>query len=256
MDLFENKMDLKKFSSTNLLWNTLKLNYPWSIGRVSQIIYNKKFKTKEEWEEYYFYSGEIRKNKINELNDFTKNILSSNEQPSIKLKYDILRLNLDYGRTKNDLMYKAFLLYDAISKQGNPLNISFKECIYIIKYRIICETWNGIMIREKNTIKTIASKFNKYNLNIIKTKGNIDVKYEVDYEIYFREKLICGLQIKPLSYKKFNSSKLKEHNLKKNKEYEKEFHVPVFYIYSKENGKIENLDELSQINDILNSIYR
>ena len=57
-------IDAEKFRSTNDMWNKLMLNDPWSVGYVSSLIETKEWQTKEEWENFYYNSGEERKRKL------------------------------------------------------------------------------------------------------------------------------------------------------------------------------------------------
>ena len=76
MDLFQNLIDLNKFKSTNAIWNELKLNSPWSVGYVTNLIESSIFSSKEEWRDYYYNSGKERllqigrSRYVNELMDF------------------------------------------------------------------------------------------------------------------------------------------------------------------------------------------
>ena len=130
--------------------------------------------------------------------------------------------------------------------------ISLEECIECVRYRTICETWNGVIVREKNTIE----KLNKISpdLKILKTLGDFDFKYAVDYQLYNGKQLICGIQIKPISYHKGSAIyllKAKKANQRKNNEYEKDFNKPVFYLYSKASGNIINEDVLIKIKSLV-----
>ena len=67
MDEFVLGIDKEKFRSTNGKWNELMLNDPWSVGYVSTLIEAANWKSKEEWEQTYYASGENR-NKYIEQN--------------------------------------------------------------------------------------------------------------------------------------------------------------------------------------------
>ncbi len=77
MDSFKNKLDIKRFNSTNGLWNNMKLNSPWSVGYVTSLIQSKTFQNKEEWEQFYYDSGELRKQKISILDKDLKSKLNN-----------------------------------------------------------------------------------------------------------------------------------------------------------------------------------
>lgn len=251
-DLFINKMDKKKFRYTNKFWNEKGLNTTWSIGCVSELINRGTFRTKEEWAEFYFHSGEDRMKELKKLNlneDIKRKIISL--LPIREMPLELKRLNYKYGRTKDSLRFKGEILYNTICKSGNKLGLTKEECIYAVFYRVIAETWNGIMGREVNTINALEKLLNKkgYILKFKKTDGMFDYNYEVDYQIFSEDRLICGLQIKPESYKK-NSPELqiaKEINKEKNNKYRRDFNKKVFYIYSTHHGYIENIDVINKI---------
>ena len=137
-------------------------------------------------------------------------------------------------------------MFDYVSSKN--INISLEECIECVRFRTICETWNGIIIREKNTIETLKRRF--LSLTFEKTIGEFDHKFAVDYELRFSGKLVCGVQIKPKSYLG-NAPYLKkaqQANKYKNSEYLKSFGKPVFDIIAQLNGVVLN-SEVFQIID-------
>lgn len=253
MDIFENKVSEEKFKSTNSLWNKLHLCESWSLGFVSQLIKEKKFKTKEEWYDFYFKSGQERLNRIK--------LLSKEEQDKLLCgkSYDYngenKNLNLYYGRTKQEIAQKGNILYNEIVKQGNPLNLEIWECQFIAFFRTVCETWNGVMIREITTKENIENHFYKKGkyISLIDTSGRFDYNYAVDFEVYVEGNIVCGIQIKPKSYMNQNISYIKEAHEKntfKNKKYEDKFNRKVFYIYSSQNGYIHNSEVLKELEQL------
>lgn len=116
---------------------------------------------------------------------------------------------------------------------------------------MICETWNGIILQERNTIATLKSKFP--DINFVKTSGYFDHKYAVDYELFIKEKLQAALQIKPKSYlfDKPYIIKAKNTNEKKNQEYRHIFGCSVFTVISDKYGHIHNPEIIQTLNDLL-----
>ena len=208
MDLFVNTLDIGKFESTNEIWNSLYLNNPENVGKVSELILEKHFDRKEEWEEYYYI----------------------------------------HGRSKEYLANVGKNLYDAVKP-----NLTLEECVECVRFRVICQTWNGIIEREPNTIKTLDITFrNKFIFK--KTTFDFDFNYAVDYEMYYKDNLICGIQIKPHSYETSDSpavAKARWSNKNKNIEYTLKFHVPVFTITSKSNGEILSHNELMNLHKLI-----
>lgn len=165
------------------------------------------------------------------------------------LSDDVKSINYEYGRTIEDLNYKAEVLHHH-SKKSN-IKITYEESIVCVKYRIIGETWNGIKLRERNTIKTLQKKFPQLTLE--KTDGSFDHKYAVDFNVYNKSQLLCGIQIKPKSYG-YNMPyilKAKAANKTKNKKYLVEYGVSVIDVLSSQSGTIYNEDCLTEIHKLL-----
>ena len=106
-------------------------------------------------------------------------------------------------------------------------------------------------MREKNTLGSLKTIYPK--VNFVKTSGEFDYKYAVDYELFLGNSLICGIQIKPKSYT-YNTpylNKAKRTNLEKNKKYFQEFNAPVYDVFSTSKGSILNTGVLSTILEFL-----
>lgn len=162
MDEFVLTIDKDKFRSTNAKWNELMLNDPWSVGYVSTLIEAANWKNKEEWEETYYTSGKAR-NVFIEQNatqlGYSKEFFNDTTIPHNKANYyalswDVKNVNTQKGRTKEDLRAKGEILFNAVKNNGYGLTL--EECIECVRFRVICETWNGIILRENNTIKTLG----------------------------------------------------------------------------------------------------
>ena len=243
MDAFKNAIQAEKFRYTNRLWNTLKLNHPQSIGYVSTLIESHHFNSKEEWRDFYFASGEERIAEAKRLGLDLRTISSYHS------------LNTQYGRTEKELADKGKILYEAIVDEGNPLNITLAECVYAVKFRVIAETWNGIILREKNTVEQLTSLFPQ--CTFLKVPGETDFLYAIDYEVYCMGKLCCALQIKPPSYAKGNNSAIataRQANEQKNARYEEEFHCPVLYAYSNTSGELTENNVIQQIQQCIQQV--
>ncbi len=202
MDEFINSINSARFESTNGLWNELMLNDPWSVGYVATLIEMETFKSKEEWEAFYYNSGENRNVKISGLPSELKEKLNDeqlvlrNKAEFIKLSSNLKSFNFYYGRTRQQIAFKGNILFQHATK--NELNIAEEECIEAVRFRTICQTWNGIVIRERNCINSLNRFFP--GIDLISTNGEFDHKYAVDYQLKNEGKLICGIQIKPKSY--------------------------------------------------------
>lgn len=229
MNLFENPINIQKFRSTNAIWNEMKLNSPMSVGYVTNLIESRSFETKEEWRDFYYESGKQRL-------ELLKNKGYNKE------------FSLNFGRTEEELREYGKKMFLEIQRRGNPLQITLPECVFMVKYRVMGETWNGVIMREKNTVETLYRYLPM--LSFVKVDGEADYKYGIDYEVYQGTQLVCAIQIKPLSYEKGSSPeilKAKHANKTKNELYMNEKGVPVHYIYSKIDGSVINADIVSKI---------
>jgi len=209
----------------------------------------------QEWEDYYYNSGTERTNALNDLDqkisDLLQNRLLKDTDPEFYqyMKYDHKQLNYQYGRTKEDLSYKAEVLYHHAKKR--IAHLKMEDAVSAVRHRVIGETWNGIIIREKNTVATILRIFPK--LDVRKTTGAEDHLYAVDYELLYNRKTICGIQVKPKSYT-YNTPyimRAKAANKRKNELYKEKYGVPVIDIISDHSGKIYNAEYADFINGLI-----
>lgn len=253
--IFNLNIDKHLFRSTNNIWNALKLNDPWSVGYVTSLIDNPSITDESSWEAFYYNSGMERKNILAALSTSTQDILNNRLLPYSyndifdTLSKDMKAINYNYGRSKTDLQYKAEILHHHCKKSNINSNIDqIQECVC---YRIIGETWNGIILREKNTIDSLVKIYP--TLEFEKTEASFDHQYAVDYNAYLGTRLVCGIQIKPKSFLSNKSYilKAKRANATKNKKYSKEFGVPSIDIISSQKGQIYNLSNLKVIKELL-----
>lgn len=250
MDEFVLGIDREKFSSTNGKWNSLMLNDPWSVGYVSTLIELQPWSSKEEWEEFYYHSGEERKALLGTYRDLLEDfsLIRTDSATVNKLPREVKSINTQFGRTKDDLKRRAEILYAAVRNNGHGLTL--EECEECVRFRVICETWNGIILREKSTIEVLQKGLPAFSFE--KTSGEVDHSYAVDFEVYNAGVLICGIQIKPRSYT-WNApyiSKARTANKAKNASYTSIKGVPVFDIISTTKGEILNPQVIEQIKSL------
>lgn len=265
MDLVYEKnrrMELRrtlKFKSTNEIWNTLCLNQSWCIGYLTKLFKTKHFKNHSEWESFYYNSGQLRLEKINKLpkskqsilNNFKINATDNSNLINSLEKRDI-NINKYSGRTEQELCEIGKYMYDKINETGNKMCITLDECIDFVKIRVIDEISIGIE-REINTINKLKSFYP--NLTFKEVPVEFDAKYCVDYEVYKNQKLILALQIKSDKYRKGTSAimtETKSFNIQKNKNYKAKYGIDVMYIYSKQNGFIEDFASIKNISNYIN----
>ena len=182
-------------SSTNRIWNELGLNSKWSVGCVSDLIQSCNWKNKEEWESFYYQSGKDRNLLIKGNEALLNNFLMPYQQFS-RVDRSLQQINFWHGRTKEDLAARAQILYEHVKDDCNHL--SFEDCCEIVRFRTICQTWNGIVVAEKKCIELLHRELPF--LTFKKSTGEDDYSYAIDYEVFSGDVLIAGIQIKPLSY--------------------------------------------------------
>jgi hypothetical protein len=239
-------IDRELFQSTNAPWNNFKLNIPWSVGYVSYLIESRPFESKEDWEQFYYQSGEERDARIAELDEFIQDKLNNHDfSKSHGLSKSYQDLNFMYGRTRPQLMSRGQILFNIMKKMGSP--ISLEECCEAVRFRVIGETWNGIIVRERNTIRTISGIIS--DVEFRKMPAKEDYKYSVDYEVFKSSKLIGALQIKPQSYRSSNASyveKAKQANADKHSLYKSIKGIDVQEVIAELNGFIDR-DDMEKI---------
>lgn len=249
MELFTHDMDLALFRSTNEVWNQLGLNAKWSVGTVTEIIQQRSFVTKEEWQQYYYESGRERLRLIQSLPSEDRELLLRRKAPRF-IKEELRFLNTHYGRTPEELDEKGRLLYESMV-QKDP-TITLELCQSAVHYRVIGETWNGVMVREQRTISNLMKQVREWGVDHgewRKTPGDFDYQYEVDYELFLNQQRVVGLQIKPDSYRGFTPylEQAKRINLYKNEQYYAAFQTPVLYVYANSKGQITNNSEVQSV---------
>jgi hypothetical protein len=244
-------IDVEKFRSTNAPWNNLMLNDPWSVGYVTTLIELVPFEKKEDWESFYYESGQKRELEIAKLTPDLQNIVNDealirvNKNALNQLSWDLKNLNTQYGRTKERLQKKGLILFDEVKNNG--LGLTLEDCIECVRYRVICETWNGVIVRERNTVQNLHKQFP--NTEFRKVSGEMDHTFAVDYELYKNGVLTSAIQIKPQSYT-WNApyiQKARNANKHKNQEYLKKFGVQVYDVISDSKGNIINADVLKNL---------
>jgi len=192
-------IDAEKFRSTNAPWNNLMLNDPWSVGYVTTLIELVPFEKKEDWENFYYESGQKRELEIAKLSPDLQNTVNDeslirvNRSAVNQLSWDLKNLNTQYGRTKERLQKKGLILFNEVKNNG--LNLTLEDCIECVRFRVICETWNGVIVRERNTVQNLLNQFP--NTEFRKVSGEMDHTFAVDYELYKNGVLTSAIQIKP-----------------------------------------------------------
>lgn len=252
---FELSIDPAKFRATNAAWNTLMLNDPWSVGYVSTLIESQSFQNKEDWERFYYNSGKKRNELLKAVTPPVfyalekEQVIRVGKQAARKLDWHIRNLNTGYGRTKEQLTAKGEILSEFL--RSKRIQLTKNEAFECVRFRVIGETWNGILVRERNTVHKLSALFPTTEFR--KVSGEIDHRYAIDYELYHHGKLTAGIQIKPNSYngKAAYILKAKRANKIKNAHFFAAFAVEVIDILADTKGNISNPEGLQKIKQLL-----
>lgn len=221
------------------------------VGMMNELILKKEFKSKDEWEEFYYKSGEERLRKIKDFvkqkYDELKESGSKREKvPKLWIDKFIKENNLweGYGRTEKELEKLGEILYKNIPTKIMPSykkylsvanEITLQDCQNYIKEVVIDTTWVGEIKRGINVVKTLKKMgFGTF----MKTSGNIDVSQAVDYELSLPNGKV-GIQIKPESFEPIIS--------KANKKAQEKFEGRVFTIKANKDGYINDKKVISEL---------
>jgi hypothetical protein len=244
-------IDPAKFRSTNEAWDDLKLGDPWSVGNVTTLVELKTFAAKEEWEAFYYRSGEERETLISRWDVSSQGTLQNDLLPKYdkdcvySLNWNLRNLNTQFGRTRERLHQKAELLYDEV--KANGYNLTLEDCFQCVRYRVIGEAWNNMLVRERNTVKTLEGMFPQVEFR--KVPGSIEQTYAVDYEAYANGHLKYALQVKPEVFTGNATYILhaRQATTRKNHLYQARFGAPVYSIISDYDGNIVSTEVLEQL---------
>lgn len=229
--------------TTNEVWNIWGLNAPWSVGLVSNLIRQGDFQSYEEWKNHYYWSGEMRSQIIKTMPAAIQHLLMYCSQDQFKIYFgsdiSVRQIVRYFGRTRQELKDKAGLLRHA-SWIYSGVKLNAKTAFDLVEYRVLGETWNGIYLRERNTMQKLKKTFSDIDFRPV--SGHWDYIYGIDYIVYRDQKMLCAVQIKPLSYDcdRRYINKAKMANSKKNLKFEKEYGIPVITLLSDESGDIKS----------------
>jgi len=245
MDEFPNSVPAVLFRATNGPWNDLRLNAPWSVGYVTTLIETRAFAGKEDWEVFYYESGAERLRLLASLPEADRATLGdfrlAQTDPARieRLPRALKNLNFNFGRSPEELAQKGRILYERMQEVGSK--ITPEQATGCVRFRVIGETWNGVVLRERATVATLQRHFP--TLRFEKTVGEFDHRYAVDYQVFCGETLLTGIQIKPRSYAESNASYLlraRQANAAKSEAYQRAFGCPVLEVLAQSNGEILN----------------
>ncbi len=128
-------------------------------------------------------------------------------------------------------------LFEAQEEFWGEIRYSQEECIQWEYDLFITQSLKGGKMEQK-AISELKSELSEYGkINFKEANEFIDNKHRIDVEVFFGERLISGIQIKPNSYRKIRDE-VKYRNKAANTKYDAE----VFYLYYDYNSEeFENI---------------
>lgn len=239
--------EISVMCKTNYLWNSKSFNNQKLVGPIISLLKN-------------IYEDYINKKAINEISDkfelkyFIKEYFNSgerrkalyfNESEYLQTRNRVLTYQkgtkynyaLDYsnGRDKEFINCLIDEWFECLLANGYDISKDFaKRSVY---QRLFIDTYNGF-VAEEMLIKYLKTTMPK-TYKIKHSSAKIDNLYNVDIEITdtsVEDKIICGIQLKPISYK--NKFK-KGHKLNaiKEQKYKELTNAPVHYVYYEKKEK-------------------
>ncbi len=245
----------KELSRTNKNWNKYQLNTPWSVGMVSSLIKRKPFESSSEWKAYYLSNGDLRSKGLKKMSSIDRYILNYVRQDTAHTYYGhsqrYKHLQHQYGRSRSIIAHRAYILNRSMNHRYG-MTLAYD----IVLFRIVGETWNGIILRERRTIERLEERFK--DIQIRHCPAEDDYQYAIDYKIYREDIELCAIQIKPLSYASDKPYIQKAHraNLKKNSLYTEQTNIPVYTILSDIKGHLKEDKGLFELKDRIENYIR
>lgn len=247
-------IDAAKFRSTSDAWDESMLGDPWSVGHLTTLIELKTFKAKEEWEDFYYQSGEERERLLSRWDAPTQAMLQNESLVKADpdfiygLSWNLKNLNTQFGRTRERLYHKGVILFNYVRDNGYGLSV--EECFQCVRFRVVCETWNKVVERERNTIKTLQAMFP--HVVFKEVPGEVYHTYAIDYEAFVDGELRYALHVKPELYTGTTTYLVnaRQANSRKNQLYTARFGIPVYEIISDYEGNILQTDVLKDLQQV------
>lgn len=131
------------------------------------------------------------------------------------------------------------------------LNASQEDVYDYVFLRVLGQTYNGY-VNELNIIAELQKEFPE--LDLLKATFELDQNYFTDFECYYKDKLVFGSQIKPISYKLMSSGyqlKAKQNHEAQRQAYIEKFKAPHFIVFYNNGQIVDKQKILEKINIIL-----
>ena len=183
---------------------------------------------------------------------------SSNVGKCAKIFDDYYKSTIELNPKDWYLFYESIMGIDILKDVSNKINeitnLSKVVCFDYVKFRVLGQTWNG-MLNEINLISELKDEFP--NIDFKKADYDLDENYFTDWELYSNDKLLLGLQIKPITYSYMNTpyqNQAKLNHERQRTNYKEKFKVPHFLIYYENDKLYDKQMVLNKINIILTNL--
>ncbi len=128
-------------------------------------------------------------------------------------------------------------LYDAQLKYWGEYKFSLEECVQWEYDLFVTNSLKGAYMEDK--AEEILNESLPFGFSVSDVDNVTDVNYRVDLEIRYGNDVVCGVQVKPLSYVNMEY-RVKETNILLNSKYPYE----VQYLYYNDDEEFVNIDEV------------
>ncbi len=128
-------------------------------------------------------------------------------------------------------------LYEVQQKEWGNYKYSLKECIQWEYDLFVVQSLKGNII-ENRACHILQKILKAVELNVQIAEGFIDEELRVDLLVLKTSKNICGIQIKPHTFKKMRDGVISQ-----NKRANKKWGKPVYYLFYDEKGELFNINE-------------
>ncbi|HFA51356.1 MAG TPA: MjaI family restriction endonuclease [Bacteroidetes bacterium] len=130
-------------------------------------------------------------------------------------------------------------LYAAQLQEYGEYKFTLKECIQWEYDLFVVQSLKGKNI-ELKALQQLQKILKTVHLNIQEAEGFMDEELRIDLIVLKKEKPICGIQVKPLTF-----NNMREGVIFFNKNANAKWGRPVYYLFYDEAEKITNLDEVT-----------
>ena len=253
MDLFINYLPKNIYKFLNSIWTDMHYGSPHIIGLLFSMVEETAYPSWKKWEEHYYLSGNQRIELLQRLSeDFKERALNPGRFSKKEISWPIYEVNYFHGRTKNEVFNIAKSLHNNSHRSFPDLDISFSETLEFVRFKIIGEPWNQLLIRYTRTVSELRNMVPQ--IQIKRAKIEFVKNYGFQGLITKNDKPRAGIQVKSAGWlKQFNLLRNQIRNSEeKVNAYKEEFGTEVFTFFSRLDGFIVNSEESKKFD--LNSV--